>query len=298
MSAGQRWFGWGWKVAVSICAILGVLSFFRSPPVIDVASVTQRTNNTHDQIAGFAADFLELMLQARETDAEALARFIDMKVAGEWSPGKTPAAATAVARGASISFQGQKGDVDLYTATVSVMQREVPTSAPSRKYYRMPVNVWKQQLMIVGWPEPVNGPGPGVHIKLGYRVTVPPGTPLYNLAMNFVSTYLTKTTGLNQYVLADAQIYPVGGYTTGQLVSLKVTGAPGEKPLPGKKIRALAQVLAKTAQDVPVPITMPLTLQNNNGTWMVSDLDLAPELSDEDPEPITLAPKPSPSTGK
>ncbi|SKK27492.1 conjugal transfer protein [Mycobacteroides abscessus] len=298
MSTARRVAGWGWRVVVSVCAVLGVFSFFRSPPVIDVDSATQRTNNAHDQIGGFAGDCMELVLTARETDAEALGTCFDTKAAGEWSPGKTTIVATAVARDASIVFQEQRGDVSLYMATVTVMQRELPTSAPSRKYYRMPVTVWNQQTRIIGWPEAVNGPGPGVHVKLGYRITVPAGTPLYTLVTNFVSTYLTQTTGLNQWVLADAKIYPVGGYTSGQLLSLKVTAVPGEKPVPGKKIRALAQVLAKTAQNVPMPMTMPLTLQNNNGTWMVSALDLAPQLSDEDPEPITAAAKPPVAPGK
>ncbi|WP_079275588.1 conjugal transfer protein [Mycobacteroides abscessus] len=298
MSTARRVAGWGWRVVVSVCAVLGVLSFFRSPPVIDVDSATQRTNNAHDQIGGFAGDCMELVLTARETDAEALGTCFDTKAAGEWSPGKTTIVATAVARDASIVFQEQRGDVSLYMATVTVMQRELPTSAPSRKYYRMPVTVWNQQTRIIGWPEAVNGPGPGVHVKLGYRITVPAGTPLYTLVTNFVSTYLTQTTGLNQWVLADAKIYPVGGYTSGQLLSLKVTAVPGEKPAPGKKIRALAQVLAKTAQNVPMPMTMPLTLQNNNGTWMVSALDLAPQISDEDPEPITATAKPPVAPGK
>lgn len=295
MRFGRRLAGWGWKAAISLCALLGVLAFFRSPPVIDVESTTQRTNNTHDQIGGFAADCMELILTARETDAEALASCIDMKATGQWYPGKTPVVAAAIARGANISFRAQNGEVELYTATVSVMQRELPTSAPSRKYYRMPVTVWKQQTRIVGWPEVVNGPGPGVHVKLGYRVDVPAGTPVYKLVSDFVSTYLTKTSGLNQFVMADAQIYPVGGYTSGQLLSLKVNAVPGENAPNGKQIRALAQVLAKSAQEMPM--TMPLTLQNNNGTWMVSSLDLAPALSDEDPEQITPA-KPGIAPGK
>lgn len=273
-----------------VFSVLGTLGFYRSylnPPTIDIEAIAQRTNNEHDQIGGFASDFVGLWLTATTDDAAAMTDYIDTKTAGLAAAHKTAAASQATTRTVAVIYTGTVGDVDMFSATVTALERQIPSATPRRKFYRVPVSVWRQQTKVMGWPVPVNGPGPGVHVKLDFPVTLDQSAPLYKLVSDFVSTYLTKTTGLDRYVVAGADIWSVGGYSSARLTSLQLSNELPEKPAPGQAISALAGVQAATSQQVPLPMTMPLTLENNNGTWMISALDLTPALSTDPPEPIT-----------
>jgi hypothetical protein len=274
---------------VVVLSVLGTLAFYRSylnPPSIDVEAIAQRTTNEHDQIGGFAADFVGLWLTTTADDATAMIDYIDTKTAGVAPPHKTAAASQATTRKVSVIYTGTVGSVDMFSATVTALERQIPSAAPRRKYYRVPVSMWRQQTKVMGWPVPVNGPGPGVHVKLDFPVTVDQGAKLYMLVSDFVSTYLTKTTGLDRYVVAGSDVWPVGGYSSARLTSLQLSRELPEKPAPGQAISALAGVQAATSQQVPLPMTIPLTLENNNGTWMISALDLTPALSTDPPEPL------------
>lgn len=285
----RKWLRRGAITIVVLLSMLGTLAFYRSyidPPSIDVEAIAQRTSNEHDQIGGFAADFVGLWLTATADDAAAMTEYVDTKTAGPAAAHKTAAASQATTRAVAIIYTGTVGEVDMFSATVTALERQIPSAAPRRKYYRVPVSVWRQQTKVMGWPVPVNGPGPGVHVKLDFPVTVDQGAPLYRLVSDFVSTYLTKTSGLDRYVVAGADIWPVGGYSSARLTSLQLANALPDKPAPGQTISALAGVQAATSQQVPLPMSLPLTLENNNGTWMISALELTPTLSTDPPEPL------------
>lgn len=286
----RKWLRRSTISVLAVLTVLGTLAFYRSylnPPSIDVEAIAQRTDNGHDQIGGFAADFVNLWLTATADDTAALTEYVDTKTLGVPAARKTAAASQATTRPVAVIYTGTVGEVEMFCATVSALERQLPSAVPRRRYYRVPVSVWRQQTKIMGWPVPVNGPGPGVHVKLDFPVTVDQGAPLYRLVSDFVSTYLTKTTGLDRYVVAGADIWPVGGYSSARLTSLQLSSALPDKPDAGLTIRALAVVHAATSQQVPLPMTMPLTLENNNGTWMISALDLTPTVSADPPEPVS-----------
>ena len=288
ISSAGIWLRRTGMAVVTILSVLGLLGFYRTyinPPELNIEATTQRTVNEHDQIGGFASDFVELWLTSTDSTASGLSSFIDMKVAGPPPAREVAAATEAHARKAAVLYRESVGEVDSYTVTVTVMERQIPSAVPRRKFYRMPVIVWHQQPRIVGWPLPVNGPGPGVQVKLDYPSTLEQSAPLYKVLSEFTDTYLTNTTGLDRYALPGT-VSPVGGYARGQLLSVQLSEDVPEEPAPGYTIRALLQVLAKTSQQVPVPMTLPVTLENSNGTWMISGLDLSPMVADDAPEPL------------
>ena len=288
ISSARNWLRRTGMAVLTILSVLGLLGFYRTyvnPPELNIEATTQRTANEHDQIGGFASDFVELWLTSTDSTASGLASFIDMKMAGPPPAREVAAATEAHARKAAVLYRESVGEVDSYTVTVTVMERQIPTAVPRRKFYRMPVMVWHQQPRIVGWPLPVNGPGPGVQVKLDYPSTLEQSAPLYKVLSEFTDTYLTKTTGMDRYALPGT-VSPVGGYARGQLLSVQLSEDVPQEPAPGYTIRALLQVLAKTSQQVPVPMTLPVTLENSNGTWMISGLDLSPRLADDAPEPL------------
>lgn len=284
---------WGRRVlvgGVAILSVLGTLAFYRTylnPPELDVDAIAQRTVNEHDQLGGFASDFVELWLTSTDSTVAGVAPFIDMKLAGPPPKRDTPAATEAHSLQAAVLYQGSVGEVDSYAVTVTVMERQIPTAVPRRKFYRMPVIMWHQQPRITGWPLPVNGPGPGVQIKLDYPKTLEAAAPLYQVLREFTDTYLTKTTGMDRYALPGT-VSPVGGYSKGLLESVQLSEDPPPEPPAGYTIRALLHVLARSSQEAPMAMTLPVTLQSSNGAWMVSQIDLTPAITDDDPQPLTL----------
>ncbi|WP_441964651.1 conjugal transfer protein [Mycolicibacterium houstonense] len=288
LTTAGRWLRWGATSVLVLFAVLGVAAFYRvfvNPPELNIEATGQRTANEHDQIGGFAGDFVETWLTSTGSAASTLATFIDMELAGPPPARDTAAASEARSRQAAVLYRGNVGEVEQYSVTVTVMERPIAAAPPRRKFYRMPVIVWHQQPRIVGWPVPVNGPGPGVQVKLGYPETLEPAAPLYRTLREFVSTYLTTTTGMDRYALPGT-VSPVGGYSSAQLTSAQLSEDLPEKPSAGYKIRALLHVEAKNGQKVPIAITMPITLENSNGTWMVSGIDLVPVLSNTAPRPV------------
>jgi len=293
ISSASAWLRRTGMAVLAILSVLGLLGFYRtylSPPELNIEVITQRTVNEHDQIGGFASDFVELWLTSTDSTASGLTRFIDMKLAGPPPKRDVAAATEARTRTAAVIYRATVGEVVSYSVTVTVMERQIPTAIPRRKFYRMPVIVWHQQPRIVGWPVPVNGPGPGVQVKLDYPSTLEQSAPLYKVLSEFIDTYLTKTTGMDRYALPGA-VSPVGGYTQGQLVSVQVSEKPPQEAAPGYTIRAVMHVLARTSQQVPVPMTLPVTLENSNGTWMISAIDLSPMVADDPPQPLVTGDK-------
>lgn len=288
LSTWGRWFRWGATFVLVVFAVLGVCAFYRvfiNPPDLNIEATGQRTANEHDQIGGFAADFVETWLTSTDSGSSTLSTFIDMDLAGPPPPRDTAAASEARTRQVAILYRGRVAEVEQYSVTVTVMERPIAAAPARRKFYRMPLIVWHQQPRIIGWPVPVNGPGPGVQVKLEYPKTLEPAAPLYRTLGEFVATYLTQTTGMDRYALPGT-VSPVGGYSSAHLTSAQLSEALPEKPPVGYKIRALLQVSARTGQKVPVSITMPVTLENSNGTWMISGIDLVPVLSKTSPRPV------------
>ena len=97
----------------------------------------------------------------------------------------------------------------------------------------------------------------------------------------FVSTYLTSTTGLDRYVLADSGLAPVGGYQSATVSTLAADRPVPQNAPPGAQVHVLATVTAQTAQFATVTLVYPLAVENSGGTWMVAAIELAPQLGDE-----------------
>ncbi len=288
VSAAAKWLRRTGLALLVILSLLGGTAFYRTfinPPDLNIEAASQRISNEHDLLGGFASDFVEMWLTSTGPALSGLAQFVDMKAAGPPPERKFAAASEAASRPVAVLYRGSVGEVQQYSVTVTVLQRQIPTAVPRRTFYRMPVVVWNQQPKIIGWPMAVNGPGPGVQIKLDYPTTLQQSAPLYQVLAEFTDCYLTRTTGMDRYALPGT-VSPVGGYAMGQLLSVELSEEPPPEPPAGYQIRALLQVLAKTGQQVPLPMTLPVTLVSSNGAWMVGAIDLVPAVSDTAPQPM------------
>ena len=276
-------------MAVAACAVLGFAAAIKvfliaaHPDGADVAAIAHRIGNQRDAVGQFAADFVAAVLTTPATNHAVLQRFITVPQS-EAAPAAAPSASPPPAvittpKVWSVVPAGSAGDVDLYAATVVVQQRPYASAAPSRTYYRVPVSVWQFQPRAMDWPVPVSDPGPGVDVKPGYDHPLSPSSPVYAVVNGFISTYLTATTGLDRYVVADSWIKPIGCYQSAMLRTADTDADIPAVAEPGSRLHVRAMVIAQTSQFATIEFTFPLTVENSGGTWMIADIDFIPRVS-------------------
>ena len=133
----------------------------------------------------------------------------------------------------SVIPQGSAGDADLYAVTVVVQQRPYASAEPIRAFYRLPVSIWHYQPRALDWPVPTSDPGPGADVKMSYDHPLSPVDRVTRVVGGFITTYLTSTSGLDRYVVADSWIKPVGGYQSAVIQSADTTSEVTDTPGPG-----------------------------------------------------------------
>lgn len=270
-------------VALSAAAVFGAAAgcrVFLAPQRPDIAAIAQRVGNQADQVGAFAGDFVVTWLTATTAQRSALARFITLPETALTLP-TTPAAVVTAPQVASVIHTGTAGGADVYAATVSVTERPYASAQSTRSFYRVPVSMWNYQPRALTLPARINGPGPGADFGVAYPQALSADSPVSGLVRGFVSTYLSATTGLDRYVLADSGLVPVGGYQSATVSMLSADRPVPQNAPPGAQVHVLATVSAQTAQFATLTLVYPLTVENSGGTWMVAAVDLAPQLGDE-----------------
>jgi hypothetical protein len=274
---------------VAACAVLGgaaavkVFLLAPHPDDSDVAAIAHRIDNQRDAAGQFAADFVAAVLTTPGTKHTALQRFITVPES-ETAPAAAasappPPAVINTPKVWSVVAAGSAGEVDLYSATVVVQQRPYASAEPSRAFYRVPVSIWHFQPRAMDWPVPISDPGPGADIKVGYEHPLSPTSPVYAVVNGFISTYLSGTTGLDRYVVADSWIKPIGGYQSAVITTADTDAEIPDTPAPGTQIHVRATVIAQTPQFATINFAFPLTIENSGGTWMISTIDPLPRVA-------------------
>ncbi|KPN44610.1 conjugal transfer protein [Mycobacterium intracellulare] len=287
---GRVWARRAGIAAVALAAALGAAAGVKvflvaaHPDEGDVAAIANRVANQRDAAGQFAADFVAAVLTTPGAKHATLQRFLtlpDAHLAGrDASAAGGPAPAVIdTPKVWSVMPAGSAGEVDLYSATVVVQQRPYASAESSRAFYRVAVTIWHFQPRAMDWPVPVSDPGPGADVNLGYEHPLNPTSPMYAVVSGFISTYLTATTGLDRYVMADAWIKPIGGYQSAVMTAADTDAEIPEPAPPGAQIHVRASVIAQTSQFATINFMFPLTVENNGGTWMITNLDLIPRLS-------------------
>jgi hypothetical protein len=267
-------------VALSAAALFGAAAagkVFLAPDRPDIAVIAQRVGNQADQVGAFAADFVVTWLTATTGQRGALGRFITLADNAPALP-TTPAAVVTAPQVVSVIHTGTTADADVYASTVSVTERPYASAQSVRSFYRVPVSMWNYQPRALTLPARINGPGPGADFAVAYRQTLSSDTAIYGLVVGFINCYLTATTGLDRYALADSALAPVGGYQSAIVSTLSADRPVPDTAAPGARLHLLATVVAQTAQFTTVNLVYPLTVENSGGTWMVADIDLAPQI--------------------
>jgi hypothetical protein len=279
---------------VAACAVLGGAAGIKTfciathPDNQDVAEIAHRVANQRDAAGQFAADFVAVVLTTPSTKQAALQGFITLPQSAvtDHAAGSTPPPAVIdTPKVWSVVPAGSSGDTDLYSATVVVQQRAYASAEAARAFYRVPVVIWHFQPRAMDWPVPISDPGPGADVKLGYEHPLPTTSPIYAVINGFVSTYLTATTGLDRYVVADSWIKPVGGYHSAVITTVDTDTEVPDNADSGTQIRARATVVAQTPQFATITFAFPLTVENNGGTWMIAAIDFSPRPAG-DPVPV------------
>ena len=286
---GREWARRAGIAALSVGAVLGmaaavkVFALAPHPDDGDVAAIAHRVANQRDAAGQFAADFVAAVLTTPDTKSTALQRFLTLPeaetAARDAQAGGPAPAVISTPKVWSVMPAGSAADVDLYSATVVVQQRPYASAEAARAFYRVAVAIWHFQPRAMDWPVPVSDPGPGADVKAGYEHPLSPTSPVYAVVSGFISTYLTATTGLDRYVVADTWIKPVGGYHGAVIKTADTDTEIPDTPAPGTQIHVRATVTGQTSQFASVNFMFPLTVENNGGTWMVTNIDLIPRVA-------------------
>ena len=265
-------------VLVVVCAVLGacaagkVFGAAAHPDDADVAAIATRVANQRDAAGEFAADFVAAMLTTPASQSAALQRFITAPPPPPTTTSTLPAAVITTPKVWSVLPAGSTGEVDEYCVTVEVQQRPYASADAARAFYRVPVAIWNYQPRAMDMPTPIGDPGPGADVKIGYPHPLDPSNPVYAVVAGFVSSYLTATTGLDRYVVADSWIKPVGGYHSALVTTVATASTIPDVAAPGTRIQLRASVSAQTSQFAVLNFSFPLTVENSGGTWMVADI--------------------------
>jgi hypothetical protein len=280
---------------IAVCAVLGcaagIKMFFATahPDDADVVAIAHRVANQRDAAGQFAADFVAAVLTTPGADDAALQGFITVPQSAPSDRPVTSAPPPAVINTPkvwSVVPAGSAGDADLYSVTVVVQQRPYASAAAARAFYRVPVAIWRFEPRAMDWPVPISDPGPGADVKAGYEHPMAPTNPVYAVVNGFISTYLTATTGLDRYVVADSWIKPIGGYHSAVITKADTDAEIPDTPAPGAQIHVRATVLAQTSQFATITFAFPLTVENNGGTWMISTIDFIPRPAGTEAAPV------------
>lgn len=295
VDSGRRRLRTAALIVLAVCAVLGVCAAVKvfvvaqHPDNTDVAAIAAKVANQRDAAGQFAADFVWAVLTTPSTNTAVLQRFITLPdsggPAGPASPtansGSLPAAVITTPKVWSVIPTATVGDVDEYSVTIVVQQRAYASAEARRAFYRVPVSIWNYQPRAMDMPTPISDPGPGADVKIGYPHPLDPGNPVYGVVGGFIVTYLTSSTGLDRYVVADSWIKPVGGYQSAVITTAASDAEIPASPAPGTRIHVRATVTAQTSQFATLNFTFPLTVENSGGTWMIADIDLIPQISNE-----------------
>ncbi|EFG78684.1 hypothetical protein HMPREF0591_1415 [Mycobacterium parascrofulaceum ATCC BAA-614] len=276
---------------VTIFAVFGfaaaVKVFFTAshPDEGDVAAIAHRVGNQRDAAGHFAADFVAAVLTTPSWNYAALQRFITLPES-EAAPVAVQSAPPVPAvintpKVWSVVPNGSVGEVNLYAVVVVVQQRAYASAPPNTAFYGVPVAIWHYQPRAMDWPAPISAPGPGANVKEGYDHPLSPNSPVYAVVSGFINTYLTATSGLDRYVVADSWIKPIGGYQSALIKTADTASEIPDNPATGTRIHVRARVTAQTSQFATLQFTFPLTVENNGGTWMVAAIDSIPQVSND-----------------
>jgi len=274
-------------VALVVCALLGACAAAKvfltaaHPDDADVAAVATRVANQRAAAGEFAADFVWAVLTTPSSKSAALQRYITLPDKHEPTTGSLPAAVITTPKVWSVVPAGSTADVGEYSVTIEVQQRPYATAEATRAFYRVPVAIWNYQPRAMDMPTPISDPGPGADVKIGYTHPLDPASPVYAVVSGFLTTYLTATSGLDRYVMADSWIKPVGGYHSAVLTAAATDVAIPDNASSGTRIHVRATVSAQTSQFAVLNFSFPLTVENSGGTWMIADIDLMPQTSEE-----------------
>lgn len=277
-------------VGVALCALLGAAASVKvflvtpHPTEADVTTLTHRIDNQRAAAGQFGADCVGRFLTTAATKVAALQPCLTLPKSLS-APQASRAAATPpwvinTPKVWSVIPHGSAGDADLYAVTIVVQQRPYASAEPTRAFYRLPVSIWHYEPRALDWPVPTSDPGAGADVTLGYGHPLSPSGPIYAVVAGFITTYLTATTGLDRYVLADSWIKPIGGYQSAVIQSAEATSEGTATADPDARFHVRATVTAQTSQFATVTFSFPLTVQNSGGTWMIADIDFIPQLND------------------
>ncbi|MEU0539037.1 conjugal transfer protein [Nocardia sp. NPDC005978] len=271
------------KVGLTLLATLAVvggghtiLDVFASDPPAIVAEPAAVTVGQAQLVGAFAQQFVVEYLNTVAGQKDHLDAYVP---AGQGID--LPAAAVQV-RDPIVVFTSRAvttNDLDVWAVTVSVRAGRAGTTGDIRLYFRVGVSAAQGQLRALALPSVVNPPQRGFDLELVYRSSCATGTPLGDVAMGFITAFLTGTGDVNRYAAVNSGIT---GLQPPPFAAIESTGVTTDDTTCGNSTstaHVLITVKPKLGAAGFQPLSYPLTLDRTAGQWQVSTIDAIPALS-------------------
>lgn len=174
----------------------------------------------------------------------------------------------------SLTEKGQR----LWTFTLGATVYSPGITQPSRMFYEVSLIQDQESFSIVKLPEAVNFTRPSISADSAYVSSVPQTSPLYQLAVNFSTAFLTQNNSgsLGRYVSADFTDKPLQNspYTAADVTGAYLAGQTAESMVEaGTPTEALFRVRVSTSHATYVTMDLTVTvIKQANGQWLVDSL--------------------------
>lgn len=166
----------------------------------------------------------------------------------------------------------------LWTYTIGATVYYPGITQPSRMFYEVSVVQKDESFSAVSLPRAVNFQRPSIEAGTAYNSSVPTTSPLYQLAVNFSTAFLTQNNSgsLGRYVTAEFSEQPQQNspYTAADVVGVYLAGAASESLVEaGEESDVLFRVRVSTSHATYVYMDLAVTaVKQPNGQWLVNSV--------------------------
>lgn len=227
-------------------------------------------------VAGCAKDYVTTFLTAKAGDESKLLPFVTVK-----NPLLPNVATAASFDDATVNFvkeRHRKGDVSVWSATVSGILDARKTTTPQRTYYTTTIVVYNHVPRAFGRPSPTGDPGLGIDARPSYRYDVALDSALGKTVFGFLTAYLTGGNDFARFVTKDINDKPIKPAPFHDITVQAIRATVDENGAGASAADVYVTYAARTTNNSVTQFDTPLTLRTVEGTWQVAAIATTPDL--------------------
>lgn len=263
-----------------IIAILGTVLALNAKNSVPKKPQMQAETLAYSRVENYAKNFFQVWAMGDKQSASTLKEFYSANPLNDLNA--DPAQITDL-NTADIKVQPTPQNEILWTVTLGATMKSPGLGEPTRNFYDISILQKDKSLTIAKLPNVVELDRPKIEAENVYSSSVPSNNPLYQVSVNFASTYLTpqNAESFGRYVTADFKGNPLanspysGANVTGVYLPFNTVT---DQFKAGDMTSVLIRVRASTSQSTYQTMDMIVTaVIQSNGQWLINSIDTAPQ---------------------